>query len=450
MKTIRFFAGAGLLLSALISGARAGDDGLIIRVTPTQVNTVAKQHGLKIVKQLTAEGVYLANSATGVASSTLLQGLSSDPLVQHVEANQKVALPPHSSAGPNGKVKTPKLNYGAPMLSIPLAWAPYVNQWAVSTIGLPQAQQLSRGAGVRVAVIDTAIDFTHPVLAGSIDAVNAYDAILDLPGLVNVSQETSPFVDQETSPFVDSAGNVVLNQETSPFVDQETSPFVDQETSPFVDQMPIAWGHGTMTAGLVHLVAPNASIIPIRAFDDNGAGTVADVIESINWAVGKHVQVISMSFSAAGTSPELDSAIAAAVKANVICIASVSNAHTAAPVYPASNAGVLGIGATDQQDKAATFTDFGPDVALGAPGVQITSTYPRNHYATGDGTSFATPLTAGAAAAMLSSGATSATVATYLKSGADGVKGNVQLGAGRLDVCTSVSLAFGKSSNACN
>ena len=99
-----------------------------------------------------------------------------------------------------------------------------------------------------------------------------FDAINDKPGPVDINQETSPFVDQETSPFVDSAGNYVVNQETSPFVDQETSPFVDQETSPFVDRIPPGFGHGTMVAGIVHLVAPNVRIVPIRAFDDNGSG----------------------------------------------------------------------------------------------------------------------------------------------------------------------------------
>ena len=125
-----------------------------------------------------------------------------------------------------------------------------------------------------------------------------FDAINDKPGPVGINQETSPFVDQETSPFVDSAGNYVVNQETSPFVDQETSPFVDQETSPFVDQIPPGFGHGTMVAGIVHLVAPNVRIVPIRAFDDNGSGTMADVIQSINWAVANGADVINMSFSA--------------------------------------------------------------------------------------------------------------------------------------------------------
>jgi subtilisin family serine protease len=447
MRKIGFFARASLLIATVV-GCALADDGLIVRVSPSVVNTVAQHHGLKIVKQLKADGTYLVSGPAGVSSSSLLNGLKSDSLVQGAEVNNKVGLPPHSSAGANGKVKAPKLNYGAPLLNIVGAWAPYVNQWAVTDIRLPQAQTFGGGSGITVAVIDTAIDYTHPVLINSIDYANAYDAILSKQGTVNVSQETSPFVDQETSPFVDSAGNVVLNQETSPFVDQETSPFVDQETSPFVDQMPIAWGHGTMTAGLVHLAAPNAKIMPIRAFDDNGAGTMADVIASIQWAVDHHAKVISMSFSSPSASPALADAIAAANAAGVICVASVSNAHTTAPVYPAAINSVIGIGAIDQQDKASDFTDYGSDVFMGAPGVQITSTYPRNRYATGDGTSFATPLTAGAAAVLASRYNTNgASTAADLRNGVDSVSGSVKLGYGRLDVYKAVCKV---SSNQCN
>ena len=188
-----------------------------------------------------------------------------------------------------------------------------------------------------------------------------------------------------------AAGNYVVNQETSPFVDQETSPFVDQETSPFVDQIPPGFGHGTMVAGIVHLVAPNVRIVPIRAFDDNGGGTMADVIQAINWAVASAVDVINMSFSAPHRSRELDAAIQAAIDANVICVASVANSGSASPVYPAALKGVIGVGATNSDDTAASFSDYGASVELGAPGVAIYSPYPNNAYASASGTSFATP-----------------------------------------------------------
>ena len=254
-------------------------------------------------------------------------------------------------------------------------------------------------------------------------------------GPVAINQETSPFVDQETSPFVDGAGNYVVNQETSPFVDQETSPFVDQETSPFVDQIPPGFGHGTMVAGIVHLVAPNVRIVPVRAFDDNGSGTMADVIQSINWAVANGADVINMSFSAPSYSRELDQAIQAAVAANVICVASVSNSGSTAPVYPAALRSVIGVGATNNDDTAAFFSDYGSDVALAAPGVAIYSPYPNNAYASANGTSFATPFVAGAAALLKSidRNTNPGVAASYLDLGADSATGFLTK-AGRLDV----------------
>jgi subtilisin family serine protease len=294
-----------------------------------------------------------------------------------------------------------------------------------------------------VAVIDTAIDSTHPVLSGVIDA--GFDAIKNTPGPIGVSQETSPFVDQETSPFVDAAGNYVINQETSPFVDQETSPFVDQETSPFVDKIPPGFGHGTMVAGIVHLVAPNVRIVPVRAFDDNGSGTIADVIQAINWAVAHDADVINMSFSAPQNSKELEAAIQNAIDANVICVASVSNSASPSPVYPAAIKNVIGVGATKDDDTAAAFSDNGSDVALAAPGVAIYSPYPNNAYASASGTSFATPFVAGTAALLKSidRNMKPSVAAATLDAGANSTTG-FKKKVGRLDVLNSDRIATRK------
>jgi len=437
MKKILILARASLLTVILASGSFAAND-LLVRVDPSLVNALAKQYGLKIEKQLkSGDGVYLVSVPAGIAASSVENALKQIPGVLNVESNVKVTLPKRSAS----KQAVVKPQNCTPTALVVGKYR-YISQSAVGITCLADAQKRFGGgsAGVHVAVIDTAVDSRHPALAGSLDA--GYDAIRDMNGPVNVNQETSPFVDQETSPFVDGAGNVVVNQETSPFVDQETSPFVDQETSPFVDQIPPGFGHGTMVAGIVHLVAPAVRIIPIRAFDDSGAGTMADVVQSIYWAISHGADVINMSFSAPSNSKELETAIKAAIDAKIICVASVSNSHSTAPVYPAALKDVIGVGATDDNDTAASFTDYGASVALAAPGVWIYSPYPNNAYAYSSGTSFATPFVAGTAALLKSTNRNMnpGNAADYLRQAADLAKG-FNSKAGRLDVLDTDRIA---------
>jgi subtilisin family serine protease len=151
-----------------------------------------------------------------------------------------------------------------------------------------------------------------------------------------------------------------------------------------------------------------------------------------------------MSFSAPQPSRELEAAIQAAIAANVICVASVSNSASPSPVYPASLKGVIGVGATDNDDRAASFSDYGMDVSLGAPGVAIYSPYPNNAYASANGTSFATPFVAGAAALLKSFNRNTSPgdAASVLDRGADSAHGFLSK-AGRLDVLKSDRKAAG-------
>ncbi len=438
MKKFYILARAGLLILPLAIPALADGD-LLLRVDPSVVNSVAQQHNLKIEKQLkSGEGVYLVSVPKGTSPSAVLQSLRSDSLVKNAELNNGVTL----TTRPSGPRSHTNQNSGCASTALLPANADprYSGQTAIklTCLGTAQRQYGSGNSGVHVAVIDTAVDSKHPMLQQVMDP--GYDAITNQPGPVSTNQETSPFVDQETSPFVDSSGSYVLNQETSPFVDQETSPFVDQETSPFVDTG-VAYGHGTMVAGIVHLVAPNVRIVPVRAFDNNGSGTMADVVQSIYWAVDNGADVINMSFSAPQSSGELETAIAYAISHKVICVASVSNSHSTAPVYPAALSKVIGVGATDQSDVAASFSDYGTDVQLAAPGVYIWSTYPGKLYARSDGTSFATPFVAGTAALLksLNRSANPDNTGAALVNGTDPASGFVSKKVGRLDVVESIN-----------
>ena len=103
---------------------------------------------------------------------------------------------------------------------------------------------------------------------------------------------------QETAGVVDtSAPAVWVNQETAGVVDQETAGVVD--TTKYA-----AFGHGTMVAGVVHLVAPRAYIIPLKAFKADGSGYTSDVIRAVYRAVQQGAKVLNMSFSRPTSSAE--------------------------------------------------------------------------------------------------------------------------------------------------
>ena len=167
--------------------------------------------------------------------------------------------------------------------------------------------------------------------------------------------------------------------------------------------LPPYFGHGTLVSGLILLVAPEATIMPLRVFDGNGQGHLFDIVRAIYYAVDHGADVINMSFSMESSSPELLRAIRYARSHGVVCVAAAGNHGELARVYPAASAMVLGIASTTDTDGLSDFSNFGPAlVDVGAPGDGVVSTYPGGLFAAGWGTSFSTPLVAGTVALLSS------------------------------------------------
>jgi subtilisin family serine protease len=164
-----------------------------------------------------------------------------------------------------------------------------------------------------------------------------------------------------------------------------------------------AFGHGTMVAGVLHLVAPNAKILPLKAFRPDGTGNLADIIHAIYYATQNHANVINMSFDLSGPSQALSQAVSYANHAGVILVAAAGNESTSARVYPAAfNGYVVGIASTTDWDTRSSFSNYGTaDVWIAAPGEYVISTFPGGSYASASGTSFSSPLVAGTAALLL-------------------------------------------------
>ena len=304
-------------------------------------------------------------------------------------------------------------------------WHGYVAQPANQLIRTSTAQSTYHvtGSGVTVAVIDTGVDPTNPVLQNLL--VSGYDFTRNTNG----GSEKS---DVGTSPDLSQAQTAQVNQRTVAVLDQRTVAVLDGSQYS-------AFGHGTMTSGIVHLVAPQAKIMPLKSFNANGTGYDSDILRAIYYAVKNGAKVLNMSFDYPSYSPELANAIKYANSNGVVSVASAGNDGKQVSVYPAALPSVIDVASTSNSDIQSVFTNYGaPPVWMAAPGEGVMTTYPWGTYAAGWGTSFSTPFVAGTAALMLGANGncTSSKVAPGL---AHAVSiSDPQLGYGRLDTYQAV------------
>jgi subtilisin family serine protease len=320
--------------------------------------------------------------------------------------------------------ETPTSYYGATV------WHGYLVQPGNQLIETASTQSAfgATGTGVTVAVIDTGVDPNHPVLKAVL--INGYDFTRNVAG----GSEDS---DVNASPNLSDAQEADVQQRTVAVLDQRTVAVLDGGNYS-------AFGHGTMTAGIVHLVAPQAKIMPLKAFTASGSGYESDILRAIYYAVANGAQVMNMSWDFSSSSNELATAINYAQSKGVIAIASAGNDGKYEYVYPAALPGVIDVASTSDQDIQSTFTNYGaPPVFMAAPGEGIMTTYPWGTYAAGWGTSFSTPFVAGTAALMLgkNGGCSSAKVASGLTH-AD-IIFDPSLGWGRLDTYSALSACHG-------
>ncbi|MDP9022125.1 MAG: S8 family serine peptidase, partial [Actinomycetota bacterium] len=296
-------------------------------------------------------------------------------------------------------------------------------QWGLTQIGAPEGWTLSRGAGVVVAVIDSGVDLTHP------DLVDA---------------------------FAGRPDGRILGYD-----------FVDGDEDPTDEH-----GHGTMVAGIIAArtsngigvasVAPQARLMPIRVLDREAAGTSDHVDAAIRWAVDNGAHVINLSLevhrdsgvSIVHAQQAPDAAVRYAWQRGVAVVAAAGNDSDAFTDF-AADVPVLLVGATDQRDQPANFSDFGRRDAVMAPGVEIRSTWcdpcgagARHSIGQSSGTSYAAPHVAATVALLRASGSSSAQAvervrATAVDLGTPGP--DSRTGYGRLDAAAAVGVRTTRS-----
>jgi subtilisin family serine protease len=394
----------GLMVAATMAGPVPAEGSepvteLAVRlVDPSDdIAVVAGDHGATEVRPMVpAHGLW----GLTVHDQQVQDALDDDPRVRWTEIEDAGALPTSSHR------TWAWLDEGSGAAASHRTWAwldeatvhpaeVFTDQPAATTIGLGEAHRTSRGAGTTVAILDTGVDADHPAFGAQV-ADGGWDLIGD---------------DDRPDDAAAGSGR--------------------------------AAGHGTHVAGLVHLVAPEASLLPFRVLDADGVGSLARTILAIELAVESGADVINLSFGTTAESDVLEDVIDAAQEAGVVVVAAVGNRGADVEEYPARLDDVVAVAAVDATDTAAPFTSDGDWVDVAAPGVDLLGPYPGGRWASWSGTSMAAPLVAGQAAllgAVDGRRSPDAIVDLIDESTVEVTRLGSAIGEGRIDVAGSLTL----------
>jgi subtilisin family serine protease len=225
--------------------------------------------------------------------------------------------------------------------------------WNIKSVTNVDSSCELTGKGIRIAILDTGIDFNHPDFGANIK--HGFNAI---------------------------------NPTALPKDDN---------------------GHGTLVAGIIAAqnnkfgiigIAPDAEIYPVKVLDKYGQGSIKDVLSGIDWCISNKIQVINMSFSILNDNPLLYSSVMKAINAGIIVVASADNSCGGKVGYPASYKGVISVTAVNSKYKIDE-TDPRGKIDFCAPGINIISTNNKDSYELCKGTSFAAPHISGVISLIL-------------------------------------------------
>ena len=389
--------GAVLVLILVLSSSRAESDRQEYIVTlkrGQQISAINNAHKTRTVRQIPRTSIYLVQDDGDGRENGTLNDLQKDPAIESVEKNGRVKLRSDRQALPINGLTSAMASlldgqsltnfYGTTVLKS------YIDQPALTLARVTAVRDISTGAGARVAYIDTGVDPYHPALRPWLEP--GVDLLSDGTGseLEGLSSAMASLLDSAMASLLDGRFFFLLDSAMASLLDSGRGPV-----------FPPDFGHGCLVAGVIHVIAPNARIIPIKAFDLYGNTTMFRVIEGVYRAKDLDADVLNMSFSASQYSVTLRKAIADASAAGVAVVASVGNdGLNVNHIYPASYPGVIGVAATDLNDRLAGFSNYGKSVSMVAPGTYIVSTVPGGKYAAAWGTSFSTPIISGALAVL--------------------------------------------------
>ncbi len=287
----------------------------------------------------------------------------------HIVPAMAATLP---EAAASALMKNPAVTYIEPDAKIHAIDAELDNAWGVKQIGAGTVQAAgNKGTGVRVAIIDTGLDYNHKDLQGRY--AGGWD-------------------------------------------------FVNDDADPMDDN-----GHGTHVAGTIAAnddgagvvgVAPEAELYALKILDSNGSGSFSDAIRALEWAADHGIRITNNSYGSDEQPTDTvnnvtaEMAFDSSYDLGMLHVAAAGNSgfftgfFPPADIvgYPARFGSVIAVAASDNGNTVGWFSSTGPAVELTAPGVNINSTLPGNGYGLNTGTSMASPHVAGAAALVIASG----------------------------------------------
>jgi len=387
-----------ILLSVLAHGSRgrpasldiaagaAAPDEVLVRLRPAAMSlsdaVLSERLGAGVSARLPALATLRLRLPPDEAVAAAVARIGRLPLVERAEPNYRL----HGAAIPNDPVFSAQSAYLG-LIEAPAAWDIEVGD-----------------AAVLVAVLDSGIDLAHPDLEGKVwtnalETDNGRDD--DRNGCID---------DRHGCSFLTSGPeNQACGERPAAVVDDDN-------------------GHGTFTAGIIAAsannatgmtgAAPGVTIVPVKILDCLGAGTAGDAAEGLLYAARVGARVANISFSADGDSFTLANAIRAAYERNsMVIVAATGNEGAGRVNFPARLAETIAVassGMTADAEGRSAFSNWGPEVTVAAPGLNIIGPVPAafcgqgwlclpdQPYAVASGTSFAAPLVSSLAALLVS------------------------------------------------
>ena len=276
---------------------------------------------------------------------------------------------------------------------------------ATAGVSLPAAWDVGKGdTSTVIAVMDNGIDISHPDLASQVWTNRA-----EIPG---------NGIDDDLNGYIDDVHGWDFGRHDN-----------DPSAEAMLDPSGIDIGfHGTFVCGMAVAATNNGEgiagagwncrLMPLKLGDANGQLTLDAVTEAWGYLIDQGASVLNMSFGTADSTaaPYFQALVDDATAAGILCVAGAGNDGTDAKAYPAACNNVLAVGATDENNARASWSNYGSWVDVAAPGAAVWSSIPQNYpldeinqiiyllffgwdgadpYMYGDGTSFSSPLVAG-------------------------------------------------------
>ena len=428
------------LLCPLLRADQPHHGSLLVRLQSSDIGSFDARHNLQSRPVAPGQNLFVVEANDGRSADQVRAEISNDDQVQSAETNTAISLGTsakldQSTVSVLNQSTVSVLNSGSASYYGTSVLNGYLTQSALSQIDALKAHETATGRGVVIADVDNGVDPVNPVLNGVLrPGYNFYANSADWSCYAD--QSTVSVLNQSTVSVLNQSTVSVLNQSTVSVLNGSVVTSTDNGFSQLLAQYPLI-GHGTAVAGLLHLVAPEAQIMPLKAFGPDGTATLDAVVSSIYYAVDNGANVLNLSFSASEGSAALHDAITYAVAHGVVVVAAAGNDSNTEQVYPGAYRPVLNTASVDAHNQKATFSNYGSTVALAAPGVGLITIYPDNHWAAVSGTSFSAPLVSGEAALVYQLLENGRGVHGRILDSADGdIAGNVRhaLGQGLIDV----------------